>query len=169
MPNRLYCKSLNLKVLFLYYYSRIGAIILRDVYLKTGFLVLTFPVQHLLLFLWMDCLLLIQTVPVFFAFSSDQLRNENKLYAQTSDSNLFLFFIAIDINLTGKKVIIKLTFPSIQNDPYNIHIHTSHSFSNLLNNQQQGQFFKWANTKICQNLVDTIKYTFDVKKVLKEV
>lgn len=49
MPNCLYCKTFNLQVLFLYYFSRIGAIVLRDVYLKTGFLVLTFPVQHLLL------------------------------------------------------------------------------------------------------------------------
>lgn len=34
---------------------------------------------------------------------------------------------------------------------------------------KKGQFFNWANTKIRQNLVDTVKYTFDVKKVLKQV
>lgn len=171
MPNCLHCKSLDLKVLFLYYYSRFGATVLRDIYLNTGFLMMAFPVQRLLLSLWMGCLLLIQTVPVFFAFSSDQLKNENKLYAQTSDSNLFLFVIAVDISLTLYEKNHNKTKTSIHTKLTQTtftFIHST-SFANLLNNQQKGQFFKWVNTKICQNLVYTIKYTFDVKKGLKQV
>lgn len=60
---------------------------------------------------------------------------------QIQTCSYFLLLLTLISHYMGK-VIIKLKFPSIQIDPYIIHIHKSHSFANLLNYQQKGSIFQ---------------------------